>query len=90
MEQECITAFSHGFVKVHIPNLLHFSNSHCSRGNMFKLVKTNCKTDPELFSFPNRAVTASNSLSIDIVSLITVSCFKHSLKGVNLKENCRR
>ena len=57
---------------------------------MFKLVKTNGKTDPELCSFPIRAVTDWNSLSNNIVSSITVSSFKHSLKGVNLKEYCRR
>ena len=51
----------HGFVELDIPNLLHFSTSNCTRGNMFKLLKTNYKTDPELFSFPNRTVTAWNS-----------------------------
>ena len=63
----------HGFVEVDVPNLFNFSTSNCTGGNMFKWVKTNCKTDPELFSFPNRAVTAWNSLSNEIVSSITVS-----------------
>ena len=37
----------HGFVEMDITNLLHFYTSNGNMGNLFNLVKTNCKTGPE-------------------------------------------
>ena len=80
-----------GSVQVDISNIHRFSTSNFIKGNMFKSAKTYCKTDPELFSFPNSAVTAWSILSHNIiVSSKTTMSVKHSLKIVHLKECCRR
>ena len=80
-----------GSVEVDIPNIHRFSTSNFIKGNMSKSYTTYCKTEPELCSFPNRAVTAWNILSNNIiVSSKTSMSVKHSLKIVHLKECCRR
>ena len=67
------------FVEIDIPNVHHFSTTNFTGRNIFKLVKTTCKIDPKLFSFPNIAVTAWNSSSNNIVSPTTLF-FLHQSK----------
>lgn len=57
-----------------IPIFFHLSVSKLISGNMLKLVKTNCKSDFELFSIHNKAATGLNSLT-DNICLLTIVVF---------------
>lgn len=49
------------------------------RGHGYKLIKTRCRRDVKLYSFPVRCVDAWNSLGIDIVNAECVGKFKERL-----------